>query len=276
MLPRCFAPSLTGDSSTVTLPAGEATHLLRVLRIRVGGAVRVFDGRGLEYLARVSRATKSVVELSIGARVVPAPETRVAVTLAQALLKTDKFDTVVRDATMLGVVAIRPLMTASVDVPEAAVRDGGRLDRWHRVAIASAKQCGRAVVPALHAVASLAECLAADGSTVRVLLAEPSASLSEDRVSGDRVSGDRVSGDSVEALRAEAPPASALVLVGPEGGWSSDELERGRAAGCRIVTLGNRTLRADAAPLIALAVLQYVWGEFSGPEPEARPGFACV
>jgi 16S rRNA (uracil1498-N3)-methyltransferase len=237
------------------LPADEAAHLLRVLRIRVGDAVRVFDGRGLECLARVSRTTKSVVDVSIEERVVPAPEMRVAVTLAQALLKTDKFDAIVRDATMLGVVAIRPLMTASVDVPEAAVRGGGRLDRWQRVAIASAKQCGRAMVPALHAVASLADCLAADCSTVRVLLAEPSA----------RVAGDRVSGDSLEALRAEAPPASALVLVGPEGGWSGDELARARAGRCRIATLGHRTLRADAAPLIALAVLQYVWGEFSGP-----------
>jgi 16S rRNA (uracil1498-N3)-methyltransferase len=251
MVPRCFAPSLSEDSSTVALDADEARHLLRVLRIRVGDVVRVFDGRGLERLARVSRTTTSVVDLSIGERVAPAPETRVAVTLAPALLKADKFDSIVRDATMLGVVAIRPLMTARVDVPEAAVRDRGRLDRWRRVAIASTKQCGRAVVPVLHAVASLADGLAADCSTVRVLLAEPSAGAP---------------GDSVEAMRAEAPPASALVLVGPEGGWSGDELERARAGGCRIVTLGNRTLRADAAPLIALAVLQYVWGEFSTRE----------
>jgi 16S rRNA (uracil1498-N3)-methyltransferase len=256
MLPRCFAPSLSGDSSNVMLPADEAAHLLRVLRIGVGDAVLVFNGRGLECLARVSRTTKSVVDLSIGERVVPAPETQVAVTLAQALLKTDKFDAIVRDATMLGVVAIRPLVTACVDVPEAAVRDGRRLDRWQRVAIASAKQCGRAVVPTLHAVASLADGLAADHSTVRILLAEPPAG----------VSGDRVSRDSVEVLRTGAPPASALVLVGPEGGWSGDELEQARASGCRIVTLGNRTLRADAAPLITLAVLQYVWGEFSRPE----------
>jgi 16S rRNA (uracil1498-N3)-methyltransferase len=269
MLPRCFAPSLSEESSTVTLSADEATHLLRVLRLGVGDAVRVFDGRGIECLARVSRTTKSVVDLSIDERVVPAPEMRVTVTLAQALLKTDKFDAVVRDATMLGVVAVRPLMTARVDVPEAAVRDGGRLDRWRRVAIASAKQCGRAVVPTMHAVASLAECLAADASAERVLMAEPSAGMPDAGASGDRVSG-----DSVEALRAQAPPASALVLVGPEGGWSSDELARARAAGCRIVTLGNRTFRADTAPLIVLAVLQYVWGEFAQPPvSDASAGF---
>ena len=195
----------------------------------------------------------------------PAPETRVAVTLAQALLKTDKFDAIVRDATdvLAQAVAVHPLMTACVDVPEAAVRDGGRLDRWHRIAIASAKQCGRAVVPALHAVASLADVLAADGSSVRVLLAEPSASES----------GDQAMSDSLEALRDESTPASALVLLDPEGGWSGHELARARAGRCRIVTLGIAMLRADAAPLIALAVLHGTCGGSSpGRHVKRDPG----
>jgi 16S rRNA (uracil1498-N3)-methyltransferase len=246
MLPRFYVPLLHADSGDLALPPDEAAHLVRVLRLGPGAAVRVFDGRGLERLAVVTRTTKTIAEVRVGEEVLPAPEPRHAVTLGQALLKADKFDDVVRDATMLGVCAIRPLWTSQTDVPVAAVRDGGRVDRWRRVAVASVKQCGRAVVPAVEPVADLAACLAADSSTVRVMLAEPS-------LAGAAVA-------SPEQLSVPAD-ASVLVLVGPEGGWAADEVKTAVAAGCRVVTLGHRTLRADAAPIVALSVLMHVMGD---------------
>jgi 16S rRNA (uracil1498-N3)-methyltransferase len=246
MLPRFHLPLLRADSVDLALPPEEAAHLVRVLRLGPGAAIRVFDGRGLERLAVVTRTTKTVAEIRAGDVVVPAPEPRHAVTLGQALLKADKFDDVVRDATMLGVCSIRPLWTAQTDVPVAAVRDSGRVDRWHRVAVASVKQCGRAVVPTVEPVADLAACLAADSSSVRVMLAEPS--LADAAVIGPE-----------KLLVPDG--ASVLVLVGPEGGWTVDEVKTAVAAGCRLVTLGHRTLRADAAPIVALSVLMHLMGD---------------
>lgn len=246
MLPRCFAPSLDPDAPAVTLTADESAHLVRVLRLNVGDEVGVFDGRGLEYRATLSRAAKSAVELTLGARVTPVPEPRVAVTIAQALLKADKFDAVVRDVTMLGAAAVRPLVTRFADVPASAIQEGGRTDRWHRVAVASAKQCGRAVVPAVYAPASVNDSLAADRSAVRILMAEPIAGVPVEQA---------------DALRRDGPPSSAFLLIGPEGGWAAEELAAARAAGCRLITLGPRTFRADVAALIALAILQHVWGD---------------
>jgi 16S rRNA (uracil1498-N3)-methyltransferase len=248
VVPRFYAPAMTADSATVTLPEEEASHLVRVLRLGPGDEVRVFDGRGLERVASVARATRSIVDLTLGARIQPAPEPRIRVTLAQALLKADKFDGVLRDAVMLGVAAVRPLAAARIDVPAAAWRDGGRLERWQRVVVSSVKQCGRAVVPGVLPVADVAGCLTADTADVRIMLVEPSRSTPERAVRALDRGG---IGDA----------SSVLVLVGPEGGWSHQEVDDATAAGCRLVTLGRRVLRADAAPLVALAVLLHLAGD---------------
>jgi 16S rRNA (uracil1498-N3)-methyltransferase len=245
MGPRLFAPALTADSTTLALPPDEADHLVRVLRITPGAAVRVFDGRGLERHARVRHVGRHDVQVDITGPATPAEEGRLRVTLAQALLKGDKIDGVIRDAVMMGVAAVQPLLTARTDVPPSAVARGGRLDRWRRISIASAKQCGRAVVPDVLAPVRLEACLEHDRSDLRLFLREPAA--------GDA--------EPVSRLACGEGVISALVLVGPEGGWSADECAHAEAAGCRPLRLGRRTLRADAAALIALGVLQHLWGD---------------
>ncbi len=242
---------MQADSATVSLPEDEVTHLARVLRLGPGAEVRVFDGRGLERVATVARATKSAVELALGAVVQAAPEPRLRVTLAQALLKADKFDDVVRDAVMLGVAAVRPLASERIDVPAAAWRDGSRLERWRRVVVSSVKQCGRACVPDVLSATDVSGCLAADSADLRIMLVEPSYSAAE--------------GSSVRALDRTlvGQAQSALVLVGPEGGWSPREVDQAAAAGCHLVAVGQRVLRADATPLVALAVLLHLAGDLS-------------
>ncbi len=246
MAPRFHAPALTRDARTVRLPEDEAAHLARVLRLGPGDAVAVFDGRGVEVAGRVASVSRAGVLIDLGDPVVAAPECRVAITLAQAVLKADKMDAVVRDAVMLGVAAIQPLLTGRTDVPAAAFRQGGRVERWRRVALASTKQCGRAVLPGVHPPLDLSECLAGDRSDRRIILVEPAAGGSPVRP---------------ETLRAQAVPSSALVMVGPEGGWTDEEIVRATQQRCLPLTLGGRTLRADAAPLVALSVLLQVWGE---------------
>ncbi len=167
-------------------------------------------------------------------------------TLAQAVLKADKLDAVVRDAVMLGVSAIQPLLTTRTDVPPRAFQGQLRVERWQRIAVASVKQCGRAVVAEVRQPCSLDQCLERDQSALRILLVEPGAS--------DSSSG-------LEALRSAPVPDSVLAVVGPEGGWTEDEVESARRHGCVTLTLGRRTLRADAAPLVAIAVLQSLWGD---------------
>ena len=240
MPPRFYAPDLAGPDEPVELPDEEARHLSRVLRLGAGDTVSVFDGRGVEYLARVEHAPPGRVVVQPYQSVAPPPEPVVALTVAQALLKGRTFDAVVRDVTMVGAVAIQPLLTART---EARARD---TDRWTRIAVASAKQCRRAVVPEVRAPGSFRSLLDDDRSDLRLLLVEPETAGS---TGGLRVLQDR------------PPPATATLAVGPEGGWSADEVAAAAAAGFLSVTLGRRTLRADAVVVCAVSVLQYVWGD---------------
>src|SRR4051812_15504285 len=144
----------------VALPRDEAEHLTRVLRLGSGDTVAVFDGRGHEFLARVASVLRRDVRVEILSRVEPAAESAVALTLAQAVLKGDKMDDVVRDAVMLGVAAIQPVVTRRSETTVAALLKGARLERWRRVALASVKQSRRAVLPEIRLPLTLEGALA--------------------------------------------------------------------------------------------------------------------
>jgi 16S rRNA (uracil1498-N3)-methyltransferase len=246
---RFYAPDAREEGDLVALPADEAQHLTRVLRLSAGASVRVFNGRGAEFDATVEETTKEEACVLIGARREAAPEARVALTLAQAVLKGDKMDDVVRDAVMMGVTAIQPVVTKRTEITLATLERGRKRDRWERIAIASTKQCGRAVVPKILepvTFESLAPTLAPLTLRATVLMfVEP--------------------GVTREVLPLSAldlkPSPEATIVVGPEGGWTPEEVEAGVQA-CRLVTLGGRTLRADVMAVVALSALFTTWKEF--------------
>jgi 16S rRNA (uracil1498-N3)-methyltransferase len=239
MPPRFLADSIDVASSTAHLSADEARHFSQVLRLDSGDEIAVFDGAGREFLARVEEVDRNGATVRLLEPIEPAAEPAVRMTLAQAYLKGEKMDDVVRDATMMGVTVIAPLVT------EHTVRHPRTHDRWKKIAVSSAKQCGRAVVPPVGAATTFAEWLPADTSAMRLMLVEPSASIEGHPLS--TLAGDR--------------PESATLLVGPEGGWSSGEIEAAVRAGYLPITIGHRTLRADAVPIVAIGLLQFVWGD---------------
>jgi 16S rRNA (uracil1498-N3)-methyltransferase len=249
VVPRFFAPGAGQTGDITDLPRDEAQHLTRVLRLNTGARVRIFNGRGMEFDAVVESVTRSRASVTVGPARTPAPEPRVAVTLAQAVLKGDKMDDVVRDAVMMGAAAIQPMVTTRSEVTLATVSRSGRVERWERVAIASAKQSGRATVPAILEPRGFPDLMAALGHLALpgpgLMLVEPSAA------SGTLTLGDMT----------DPPPRETTMLIGPEGGWDAEELDRGAAA-CRLVTLGGRTIRADAMAIVALAALFAHWKEF--------------
>ncbi|MBI4887478.1 MAG: 16S rRNA (uracil(1498)-N(3))-methyltransferase [Acidobacteria bacterium] len=249
MTPRFYTPLAHHDGDLVALPAEEAAHLTRVLRLEPGDAIRVFNGRGGEFEALVDSLSRAEVRVRVGAACAPAPEPRVAVTLAQAVLKGDKMDDVVRDAVMMGVAAVLPVVTARSEVTLASLARGRRRERWARVAIASAKQCGRATVPPILEPRTFADAAAALSA---LTLPGPGLMFVEPSAGADAAPLGEL---------APLPPRETTAVVGPEGGWTREEVERGAAA-CRLVTLGGRTLRADAMALVALSALFALWREF--------------
>jgi 16S rRNA (uracil1498-N3)-methyltransferase len=244
---RFFAPAAGVHGDRILLPVDEAEHLTRVLRLSTGDRVRVFNGRGAEFEAVVEAADRDGVRLTIGAPCTPAPEPRVAITLAQAVLKGDKMDDVVRDAVMIGVAAIHPIVTARSETSIVALARGRRRERWERIAVSSAKQCGRAVVPSIAEPRPFHDLGAAPGADFPrpvLILVEPNTSA----------------GLALADLE-PAVPEHATLVVGPEGGWTAEELQTATGLGT-FVTLGRRTLRADAMALVALSAMFARWGEF--------------
>lgn len=246
---RFFAPRVEAPGSELRLSPEEGRHLSRVLRLRNGARVQVFDGRGREHEATLTDDDPRRPVLRLGAPVAAVAEPRVRVTLGVTLLKGRKLDTVVRDATALGVAEIVPLLTHRAQAGGFG-RDGASSgDRWRGIAIAAAKQCGRAVVPAIQPPARLPRFLEdARPEAVRLLLAEPPADP------GPASGG-------LDALRNAPRPAAAVLAIGPEGGWTDDETRAAEAAGFRPLTLGRRTLRAETAPVAALSILRFVWDD---------------
>ena len=128
MHPRAYAPDLDPAQPITTLSSEESGHLVRVLRLGAGARVLVFDGRGTQYLARIATAAKDSVTLALLAPAPSASEPRVRLTLAQAVLKGDKMDAVVRDATMMGVSTVIPLMTPRFSNLRSAPRNSANAD----------------------------------------------------------------------------------------------------------------------------------------------------
>jgi 16S rRNA (uracil1498-N3)-methyltransferase len=233
---RAYAPD-AAEELDVLLPDDEGAHVTRVLRLGVGDALRVFDGRGAEYAAEVLSARRSAVRVRVGQPVPGAAEPPVAFVAAPALVKGDAFDEIVRDAVMMGASAVRPVVTErTVARPRETMTA-----RWRRVALAATKQSGRARLATVDAPLTLDQLLSSDASARRLVFVEPSADV------------------LVTSPLTLERPVSALVLTGPEGGWSPAELQLFKERALTFVRIGQRTITAERATIAALAVLMSVW-----------------
>lgn len=246
---RFYAPDAHAPGDVISLPDDEAEHLSRVLRLKRGDPLVVFNGRGLAFEATVYSTRKAGAEVLIGDPCAAAPEPRVAITLVQSVLKGDKMDDVVRDAVMIGVAAIQPIVATRSEVTQASLARGRRRERWQRIAVSSAKQCGRALVPVILAPEPFE---AVDAFIDDGQLPGPALMLTEPNAAADTVAlGDLDAG----------PPREASLLIGPEGGWTAQEIAMASGR-CRLVTLGARTIRGDAMALVAVSALFAKWGEY--------------
>lgn len=228
------ADARQGDRIRLCGPAGH--QVARVLRMAAGDRlVAVVDGKAL--LVSLDTIGKDLAEGRVVGQAPSAPPLPVPVTLAQALIKGDKFDWVVQKATELGVHAIRPLVAARSMAIPADERLARRLDRWQAIAREAAEQCERAEVPAILSPARTVE-LPFEGMA---LLLDARGGVPLSRASPTEV------------------PSALTVLVGPEGGFDSEEAAVLVARGAVATSMGPRVLRTETAGLAALAVLGHIY-----------------
>jgi 16S rRNA (uracil1498-N3)-methyltransferase len=238
---RVHCAATLAEGVRITLPAHAGVHLTRVLRLKPGATLAVFDGAGHEHDATIAAVRAERVEVLLGAtRTAPAPSP-LAITLSQGVSRGERMDYAVQKATELGVHRIVPLLCERSVVRLDAEQAVRKLEHWRGVAIAAAEQCGRAELPDILAPRRLAEHLAAARSEagMRLVLA-PQAKIS---------------------LRELPPPVAVEILIGPEGGLADEEIALASIAGYQGVRLGPRVLRTETAAAAAIAALQTLHGD---------------
>ena len=240
-LTRIHAPGPLTEGATLALAARASAHLARVLRLKAGAALALFDGAGGEHRATIRTIRDATVEVLVGAALVAAPDSPLAITLAQGVSRGERMDYAIQKATELGVARIVPLWCERSVVRLDAARAAKKHEHWCAVATAAAEQCGRARLPQLDAVTAFAAHVAAPATTALRLVLVPDASQ------GPR--------------QLPAGVASIEVLVGPEGGLGPAEIELALARGYAGLRLGPRVLRTETAAAAAIAALQALYGD---------------
>jgi 16S rRNA (uracil1498-N3)-methyltransferase len=220
----------------------QSHYVSRVLRLRSGDGLVLFDGNGGEYDAVIAEMARDRVSLTVGEHRAADLESPLAVWLLQGLSRGERMDFVVQKATELGVHRITPVLTEFSVVRLEPAKSGKRVRHWEKVAQSACEQCGRNVVPRIDPPQPLSRWLeqATMPETVRVVL-DPGAA-------GRLASLDH-HGSRVE------------LLIGPEGGLSTAEARQAAAAGFVPCSLGPRILRTETAALAALTVLQARLGD---------------
>lgn len=233
------APFAPGES--VELPERAAHHALRVLRLRDGDRIELFDGGGNACTAQLVAQGRRA-RAAIG-QVLPAePPAALRVTLAQCLSGADRMDWSIEKAVELGAAAIVPLQSDRATARLDAARAQRKHAHWREVAVAACMQCGRSRLPELEPFASLASWLQAPPAADRRLLLSPRG------------------GATLRGI--DPPPRSVVVLVGPEAGLTEAEERAAADAGFAPVRLGPRVLRTETAGPAAIAALQALYGDF--------------
>jgi 16S rRNA (uracil1498-N3)-methyltransferase len=234
---RFYAPKENFQASKAILNLEETRHLRDVLRLREGEEIHIFDGEGKEFLGAIKKISKSETLLEIIREITPsALESSLDLTLAIALLKGEKFDLVVQKSAELGVNRIIPLNTRRADVKIA----GGekKLERWRKIALEAAKQCGRAKLLQIDKPIDFKEFVETTGGT-RILFAERSGMSFSEIKTAEQI----------------------IAVVGAEGGWEDSEIEAAREKGFQIITLSGRILRAETAAIVVTVILQHRFGD---------------
>ena len=237
---RVFSALVLQAGMEIELDDNTHRHVARVLRLAVGDALTLFNGDGFDYVGEIGFCDRRTTRVRILSREAPGNESPLHLTLFAALLKGEAMDRVMQKAVELGVSRIVPVAAARSEALPAGERRDKKLAHWQGVIIASAMQCGRAVLPALDEITPLAAVLdAADG--LRWIFSPHHAPTADAPASADRLG----------------------LLIGPEGGFTPDEVAVAQSAGWFIQRLGPRILRADTAATVAIARAQSRYGDLS-------------
>lgn len=225
----------------------DVQHISNVLRLVPGNIITVLDGQGKGYRAKLDKVRKKQVECTILEEFAAAGEPPLRITIVQGLPKGDKMEMIIQKCTELGITAVVPLCTERSVVKIVPDRMQKRKSRWQRVALESARQCGRGIMPQVSEPVKLADVLTTiPPDALKLMLWED-----EQKV-------------FLKQVLKTARPADVFIFIGPEGGFAPEEAALARNYGVTTVSIGPRVLRTETAGLAAVAMILYELGDLGG------------
>jgi 16S rRNA (uracil1498-N3)-methyltransferase len=240
-LNRVYAEQPLVTGADVRLPEAAAYHVARVLRLRAGAPLVLFDGSGADFRGEILAVEGDRVLVRVGERSAGLRESPLAITLVQAVSRGERMDWTLQKATELGVRRIQPVLSARSVVRLDASQAAKKLRHWQAIVAGACEQCGRSVLPEVRTPLDLSRYLTEAPREGQRLVLSPTGPAS-------------LAGLASTAARIE-------LLIGPEGGLDDAEFEAAARAGFSPVRLGPRVLRTETAGIVALAVLQALWGD---------------
>ena len=239
-LTRVYVEEALAAGKSLVLEGSAANHIMRVLRLRDGDVLTLFDGRGGEHGARITGFRRDSVQVEVQEHRDVERESKLNLTLAQGISRGERMDWVMQKATELGVTRIIPVITERTMVKLDERQSERKLEHWRAIVIAACEQSGRNRVPEVAAPCAYHEVLRSGDGNGKKLLLSPTGNLN---------------------ARDLALSGRATLLVGPEGGLSPEEQEQAVGAGFEQVRMGPRVLRTETAAIAALTILQHDFGD---------------
>jgi len=238
---RVYTDQPLAANREILLDERSSHYLLRVLRLKSGDALIMFNGDGHEYPAALEQVSKKQAKVKLREQLSPQRESPLHVELGQGVARGERMDFVLQKSVELGVSTITPLWTQRAQVRLEPRRLEKRMGHWRGVVQSACEQSGRVHIPALRAPSELDAWLAQPADGLKLVL----------------------SPDAAQTLRDLRPATRVRLLVGPEGGLDEDEIDAARAHGFQTVRLGPRVLRTETAALAALTAVQLLWGDLA-------------
>jgi 16S rRNA (uracil1498-N3)-methyltransferase len=259
---RFFISPNEWNPDALVLHGSEAHHARRVLRMKRGDTLNVFNGQGREITAEIADIERGEVRLR-KLHETEAPPSRCRITIGQAIPKGKNMDLIVQKGVELGAAEIAPIISERtiVDVGSAAGRQ--KQAKWQQVAIEAAKQCGQNWLPHVQTPRKLKDFFSVAAVYDRRQDSEDfgahRAPLQQLRLVGSLQSdGQHLKKVLADYSREHSiPPAAVLIMIGPEGDFTSEELALAKSYGCVPITLGPVILRVETAAIYCLSILSY-------------------
>jgi 16S rRNA (uracil1498-N3)-methyltransferase len=238
--PRIYVPELLLKNSEYQLSKEASQHISKVLRLKAGDELTLFDGNGWFVDAQISKNAGKQTCVQTSAEPERSPAPTINLHLGLAISKGDRMDYAIQKSVEAGANVITPLLTERTVIKLDEKRTLSRHEHWQGIVVSACEQCGQNYLPTLHMVASLTDWCGQSIDSLKLVF----------------------DANAPQTLYDIEPQQDIQIVIGPEGGLATDELDLLQRGGFTSVRMGPRVFRSETAAVSACVMLQTLWGDY--------------